>query len=109
MEEGDKMVVHSPRCERGKKLVTFMSTHISVVMVHKNVYHVKNSRTCRVLVPHTCYPSYSRGRDQEDCGSKLARAKKFARPYLKKLLTKIGLVKWLKVKWLKPQYAKKKK
>jgi hypothetical protein len=27
-----------------------------------------------VLVAHSCSPSYSRGRDQEDCGSKLAQA-----------------------------------
>jgi hypothetical protein len=33
---------------------------------------------------HAYNPSYSRGRDQEDDGSKPASAKKFSRPYLKK-------------------------
>jgi hypothetical protein len=33
-------------------------------------------------VAHACNPSYSGGRDQEDCGSKLG--KQFARPYLDK-------------------------
>jgi hypothetical protein len=51
-------------------------------------------------------PSYSEGRDQEDCGSKPAGAKYFARPYLKKPFTKIELVEWLKVKG---QYWKKEK
>jgi hypothetical protein len=38
-----------------------------------------------VLVVHTCNPSYSGGRDQEDHDWKTAQAnKKFVRPYLKK-------------------------
>jgi hypothetical protein len=45
-------------------------------------------------------PSYSGSRDKEDCGSKPAQANMFARPYLKKPFTKIGLVEWLKVKAL---------
>jgi hypothetical protein len=36
----------------------------------------------------TCNPSYSGGSDQEDCGSKLAWANSFERPYLKKTLHK---------------------
>jgi hypothetical protein len=51
-------------------------------------------------VAHTCNPSYSGGRDQEDHGSKPAQANSSARPYLKKSFTKIGLVEWLKVKTL---------
>jgi hypothetical protein len=35
-------------------------------------------------VAHTCDPSYSGGRDQEDCGLKPTRAKEFTRPYLEK-------------------------
>jgi hypothetical protein len=35
-------------------------------------------------VAHTCYPSYSRGRDQEDHGSKPTTGKSFERPYLGK-------------------------
>jgi hypothetical protein len=42
-------------------------------------------------------PSYSGGRDREDCSSKLARANSSVRPYLKKTLHKKGLVEWLKV------------
>jgi hypothetical protein len=51
-------------------------------------------------VAHTCNPSYSGGRDQEDHGSKSARANSSTRPYLEKPFTKIGLVEWLKVKAL---------
>jgi hypothetical protein len=48
-------------------------------------------------VAHTCNPSYSAGRDQEDRGSKLALGKWFARPYLEKKKTSRELVEWLKV------------
>jgi hypothetical protein len=42
-------------------------------------------------VVHTCNPTYSGGRDQEDHGSKPARAKEFARHYLeKKAITQKG-------------------
>jgi hypothetical protein len=37
-----------------------------------------------VLVAHTCNPSFSGGRDQEDRSSKPAPGKQFVRPYLKK-------------------------
>jgi hypothetical protein len=47
-------------------------------------------------VVHACNPSYSRGRDQEDRGSKPAPGKQFVRPSLKKTLHKKGLVEWLK-------------
>jgi hypothetical protein len=36
-------------------------------------------------VAHTCNPSYLGGRDQEDWGSKPAKAKKFMKPYLKNM------------------------
>jgi hypothetical protein len=57
---------------------------------------------------HTCNPSYSGGRDQEDHGLKPARC---TRPYLEKTHHKKGLVEWLEVKALhsNPQYCKKKK
>jgi hypothetical protein len=45
-------------------------------------------------------PSYSGGRDQEDCGSKPTLDKQFARPYVRKTLHKKGLVEWRKVKAL---------
>jgi hypothetical protein len=59
-------------------------------------------------VTHTCNPSCSGGRDQEDHGSKPAQTNSSVRLYLKKPFTKIELVEWLKVKALfKPQYHKK--
>jgi hypothetical protein len=53
-------------------------------------------------VAHTCNPSYSGGRDQEDHGSKPAQTNSSTRPYFKKKkkITKVGLVEWLKVKAL---------
>lgn len=43
--EGDKMVIHSPRWERGKKVkVTLKSMHTLRVKVNKNI-RVKNSKT----------------------------------------------------------------
>jgi hypothetical protein len=39
-------------------------------------------------VAHTCNPSYSGGRDQEDCGLKPAWANSSTRPYLIKTLHK---------------------
>jgi hypothetical protein len=53
-----------------------------------------------VLVAHTSNPSYSGGRDQEDHGSKLARANSSTRPYFEKNLHKKQLVDWLEVKAL---------
>jgi hypothetical protein len=50
-----------------------------------------------VLVAHSYNPSYSRGRNQEDQGSKSAQENSSARPYLEKTLRKKGLVEWLKV------------
>jgi hypothetical protein len=64
-----------------------------------------------VLVAHSCNPSYSGGRDQEDHDSKPGRATSSLRTYLKKPFTKIGLVEWLKVKALSssPSTTKEKK
>jgi hypothetical protein len=64
-----------------------------------------------VLVAHAYNPSYSGGRDQEDCGLKPAQANSSTRPYLEKPFTKIRLLEWLKVKDLisSPSTAKKKK
>jgi hypothetical protein len=39
-------------------------------------------------VAHSCNPSYSGGRDQEDHSSKLARANSSLRTYLQKILQK---------------------
>jgi hypothetical protein len=51
-------------------------------------------------VAHTCNPSYSGSRNQEDHSSKPAWANSSARAYLEKPFTKIGLVEWLKAKAL---------
>jgi hypothetical protein len=49
-----------------------------------------------MLVAHTCNPSYSGGRNQEDCGSKPAQGKEYMRLYLEKTHHKKVLVEWLK-------------
>jgi hypothetical protein len=65
-------------------------------------------------VSHTCNPSYSGGRDQEDCSSKPSQANS-SQDLIKKSLhrQKVGLVEWLKVKALssnpRPQKEKKEK
>jgi hypothetical protein len=61
-------------------------------------------------VAHACNPSYSGGRDQEDCGLKPARANSLLDTISKKIHHKKGLVLWLKVKALSssPGTAKKK-
>jgi hypothetical protein len=43
-----------------------------------------------------CIPNYSRGRDQKNCNLKPALDKQFARPYLKEIHHKKGLVEWPK-------------
>jgi hypothetical protein len=62
-------------------------------------------------VVHTYNPSYSGGREQEDCGSKPAWTNSSQDTISKKPFTKIGLVEWLKVKALSssPSTAKKQK
>jgi hypothetical protein len=62
-------------------------------------------------VAYAYNPSYSGGKDQEDCSSKPAQANTSMRPYFKKPFTKIGLVGWFKVKALSssPSTAKKRK
>jgi hypothetical protein len=44
-----------------------------------------------VPVAHTCNPSYSGGRDQEEQGMKPAPGKQFKRPYLKSTQYKKGI------------------
>jgi hypothetical protein len=51
----------------------------------------------QVLVAHTCNPSYSGGRDQEDYGWKPTWANSLRDPISKKTLHKKGLVEWLRV------------
>jgi hypothetical protein len=56
----------------------------------------KKLKNNQMLVAHTCNPSYSGGRDQEDCDSKPAWANSSQDPISKKL-TPRGLVEWLKM------------
>jgi hypothetical protein len=52
---------------------------------------------CWALVVHTCNPSYSGGRDQEDCNLKPAWVNSLRGPILKNSSQKNGVVEWLKV------------
>jgi hypothetical protein len=52
--------------------------------------HMKIQDTSRALVAHACNPSYSRGRDQEDHGLKLARENSSSNPILKIHNAKMG-------------------
>jgi hypothetical protein len=51
-------------------------------------------------VAHSCNPSYSGARDQENHGSNPALEKSLQNPILKKLNTKKGLLEWLRVQAL---------
>jgi hypothetical protein len=57
---------------------------------------------------HTCNPNYSRGRNQEDRGSKLVTGKQFSRPYLKIPITKKGWQSGSRGFEFKPQCCQKK-
>jgi hypothetical protein len=59
------------------------------------------------LVVHTCNPSYSGGRHQEDHGSKSAQTNSLKDPILKKPITKKGLVELVKALSSSPSTAKK--
>jgi hypothetical protein len=61
------------------------------------------------MVAHTCNPSYSEGRDQEDRSLKPAQANSLRDPILKKTHHKKGLVEWLKVKALSSNLSTKNK
>jgi hypothetical protein len=49
-----------------------------------------SSKSSRAPVTHACNPSYSGGRDQEDCSSKPAQANSSWGPIKKKTITKAG-------------------
>jgi hypothetical protein len=68
-----------------------LSVHrISESAASRSLFH-------RALVAHTCNPSYSQSRNQEDCGSKPSQGKEFGSSYLEKTRhTKKGLVERLK-------------
>jgi hypothetical protein len=65
------------KCEENKRL---------------NIQLKKNPSHQLAPVAHTCNPSYSGGRDQEDHSLKLIPGKQFMRPYLEKNPSKKGLV-----------------
>jgi hypothetical protein len=66
-------------------------------LLQKKTSVIEKERPSWAQVAHSCNPSYSGGRDQEDLSLKPPLGKQFARPYLKKPFTNIGLVEWLKV------------
>jgi hypothetical protein len=69
----------------------------SLPLLKTNKQAKKKKNFSRAPAAHACNPSYSGGRDQEDCGLKPALGKQFERPYLKKKhLYKKRLVEWLK-------------
>jgi hypothetical protein len=59
-------------------------------------YESKRFHRGLTQVAHTCNPSYSGGRDQEDGGLKPARANSSRDPMLKKPITEKRPVEWLK-------------
>jgi hypothetical protein len=59
-----------------------------MVFVANNENSVLKQNLSWVLVAHSCNPSYSEDRDQEDRGSKPAQANHSMRPCLKKTLHK---------------------
>jgi hypothetical protein len=77
----------------------------------QNSWDSKLSKRCQVPVAHTCNPSYSGGRDQEDCSLKPAQANTsyLENTHCKKCWQSGS--EWLKVKALSssPSIAKKKK
>jgi hypothetical protein len=72
--------------------------------------HIFKNYPHQVLVAHVCNPSYSGGRNQEDC-SEASLANSSQDPISEILNIKIGLVEWLKVKALSssPSTRKEKK
>jgi hypothetical protein len=52
--------------------------------VQKVRLYLKNKQRSQALVAHAYNPSYSGGRDQEDCGSKPSQASSLQDPILKK-------------------------
>jgi hypothetical protein len=58
---------------------------------------VQNISSCQMLVAHAYNPSYSGGRDQDDCSSKPAQANSSRDSIWKKTHRKKGLMEWLKV------------
>jgi hypothetical protein len=56
----------------------------------QNREQFKSYELGQVLVAHTCNPSYSGGRDQEECGSKTAWANSLPDPISNKFIIKEG-------------------
>jgi hypothetical protein len=74
----------------------------------KNHKITKNFKWGWALVAHTCNPSYTGGREEEDCSSKPAQANSSERTYFKTTLhKKAGRVAEGVSPEFKPQYRKK--
>jgi hypothetical protein len=80
-----------------KEIRQFKVTQNSKLETLRSFLTATKTMKSRVPVAHTCNPSHSGGRDQEDCGSKPAHANSLQDPTLKKPIIKIWLVEWLKV------------
>jgi hypothetical protein len=70
---------------------------------------VRTVSSSQALVAHTSNPSYSGGRDQEDCNLKPVWANSSQDTILEKPFTRKGLVEWLKVKALSSRLRTTKK
>jgi hypothetical protein len=78
--------VATPHAEEAKGVVTLRAAFLLV----KQFYYQRSDASW-VLVAHACNPSYSEGRDQEDCSSKPAWANIVPQdPISKKSFTKEG-------------------
>jgi hypothetical protein len=62
----------------------------------RETFRFSKTTKSQAPVAHACNPSYSGGRDQEDCGLKPAWANSSERPYLEKTHHIKGLVEWLR-------------
>jgi hypothetical protein len=73
-----------------KEIIWFLFSSVNTLF-HCRVFQlfsffpIKRFVSCRTLVAHTCNPSYSGGRDQEDCGSQASLGKYSSRDPISKI------------------------
>jgi hypothetical protein len=53
----------------------FASSFVFLQLLTSSQNHHQINKVCQVLVAHTCNPSYSEGRDEEDHSSRPTKAK----------------------------------
>jgi hypothetical protein len=73
-------------------MYVFVCIYVDIYICTNRIYMAKLSKQyfSQALVAHAYNPSYSGGRDQENCGLKPARANSLQDPISKKLFTKKG-------------------